>query len=138
MKEIIMKNWALGILAAVCLMGCDVSADPAPVYSGAGYNCQMFCDPYGACRNICNTQYYMDGTGEAFYWDAHFGSWIGRRSYWINGHHYWGFHPGWHGYYAPGVYGHGEPGFRGGFHGGGHYGGSSGGHFGGGSGHGHR
>lgn len=111
-----MKHILLAIIASLFISGCAVYDDP--YYS----NCFEFCDDYG-CRTVCNTRYYYYG-GEAYYWDAHFGCWIGPHGYWRSGSFYHGFHPGYHGYYHHGYYG-GHIG--GGYHGGGHYGGHGGG-----------
>jgi hypothetical protein len=107
-----MKHVLLALVASVCLSSCVVYADPE--YSSG---CFTFCDDYG-CREVCNTQYYYYG-GEAYYWDAHFGCWIGPHGYWRSGAYYYGFHPGYHEFYHHGYY-----------HGGGHYYGGHGGYHG--------
>lgn len=114
-----MKKLLFGLLSVVAfvgLTGCAedvVYADPNyPVVSG----CVTYCDDYG-CREVCGP-YYHDSAGVLFYWDAHFGCWIGPHGYWRGGVFYHGYHPGYHGYYHGGGY-HGSGRYHGGYHGGG-------------------
>lgn len=110
-----MKKMILGLISALMLTSCVAYAEPVAVNS-----CVTYCDDYG-CREVCAPHYYYQGV--TYYWDAHFGCWIGPRGYWRGGIFHAGFHPGYGQFYHGG-------GYHGGFHGGGsfHGGGHSGGH----------
>jgi hypothetical protein len=126
-----MKKILIALMACVGLtfsaIGCAEEgyySDP-PVSPTVGS--VEYCDDMG-CRYV-NAPYYYVG-GEVVYWDAHFGCWIGPRSYWRDGRWYRGSVSGFHGYYHSGAnrgfYGGGGAwrpnggGYHGGFHGGGH------------------
>ena len=116
-----MKKFLLGLILCLGLTGCYVEGyDYAPgAYSTGSVE---FCDDYG-CRFV-TAPYYYDSAGVLFYWDAHFGCWIGPHGYWRGGAFYHGFYPGYHGWYHGGWY-H-VPHYYGGGHyhyNGGHYGG---------------
>src|SRR5271166_540061 len=121
-----MKHLLLVLVVCLGLTGCDIE----PVYA-QNTQAVQFCDDQGYCRWIA-APYYYDNTGSLFYWDAHFGCWIGRGGYWRGGVFYNGFHPQYHNWYnGGGHYYHGG----GGWHGGAHFHGGGGGHFGGHGGH---
>ena len=97
-------KWLLALVAAFSLSGCVLYAEPGyyPAYT-EGY--VTVCDDYG-CREVYGRYFYSDGV--PYYWDAHFGCWIGPRGYWRGGVFYHGYHPGYHYYYHRGYYYHGR------------------------------
>jgi hypothetical protein len=118
-----MKKFIAGLIAAMCLSSCLVYADPvyAPAYY---YGTVTICDDYG-CREVPDVRYFIGSDGVTYYYDVHFGVWIGPRGYWHGGAFYHGYYPGYHTYYHHGWYG-GHGGYYhggGGYHGGGHHGG---------------
>lgn len=129
-----MKNLLLPLAICVGLtagsVGCveDLAyADPPVAYASG---CVNFTDDYGT-REVCGPYYYAGG--DLFYWDAHFGCWIGPHGYWHSGLWHGGFVYGYHERYHAGFYhgSHGGGHAWGGFHGGGHSyhgGGGHGGH----------
>lgn len=117
-----MKKFIIGLMAAFCLSSCLVYADP--MYASAySYGTVTICDDYG-CREVQDVRYFVGSDGITYYYDVHFGVWIGPRGYWHGGAFYHGYYPGYHGYYHRGWYGNGG----GGYHGGGYHGGGHGGH----------
>lgn len=116
-----MKKFLLALIACLGLSGCVVEGYDYP--PGAYSNGTVeFCDDYG-CRYVTG-QYYYDSAGVLFYWDSHFGCWMGPHGYWHGGVFYHGFHPGYHGWYHGGWY-HAPHYYNGGHYhyNGGHYGG---------------
>ena len=93
-----MKKWLLALVAAFSLSGCVMYADYP-----ASSECTTFCDDYG-CREVCSS-YYYDSAGVMYYWDPHFGVWIGPHGYYHGGVFYHGYYPGYHVYYHRGWYG---------------------------------
>jgi hypothetical protein len=68
-----------------------------------------FCDDYG-CRDLEGVQYYYDPDGTLFYWDVHFGIWVGPHGWYSHGVFYHGFYAGYHTYYHRGLYHEGHAG----------------------------
>jgi hypothetical protein len=100
-----MKKLLLALMAAVSLSGCVMYADSDAFYPAYTEGCTTVCDDYG-CREVCGRYFYSGGV--AYYWDAHFGCWIGPRGYYHGGVFYHGYHPGYHTYYHRGYYYHGR------------------------------
>lgn len=110
-----------GLVAAFCLSSCLIFTDS--YYSGPyQYGTITVCDDFG-CREAENVRYFVGSDGETYYYDVHFGIWLGSRGYWHGGAFHRGYYPGYHTYYHQGWYGgyHGGGGYRGGHSGhGGH------------------
>lgn len=122
MKKLVL---ALSICLGLSITGCaaEGSYDPPPAVPYAAGSVE-FCDDWG-CRWVNAPYYYSDG--DLFYWDAHFGVWVGPRGWWHGGIWHSGFVPGYHGWYHAGHYHVLHSGWRG--TGGGHsYGHGGGGH----------
>lgn len=92
-----MKKFLLALAACIGLSGCVEER----VYYPEGYSTGSveFCDDYG-CRWV-NGPYYYDSAGALFYWDVHFGVWMGPHGYWHGGAYY---HGGYYHYSHPGHY----------------------------------
>lgn len=98
-----MKKFLFGLLAGLCLLGCTVYFDPSEPNVAQYYGTVTICDDFG-CREVHNVQYRYGPDGTVYYWDIHFGAWIGPRGYWHRGSYYHGPFPRYHEYYHRGWY----------------------------------
>jgi len=83
------------IICSLLLSGCYADFSTVGNYPSGEVE---ICDEFGECHWI-NAPYYYDSTGALFYWDVHFGCWIGPHGYYRDGVYYRGFYPGYHYYY---------------------------------------